>query len=134
MAFAAGAVDFGPWENQFVIGCGFDHLGIDGLPDKENVPGVFPQVLNLLINGTIGAIPIIGDLFSVWFRSHARNANLLRQAASQPYRRTEQDWLYVAGIIGGYGHTSAAHHCAGPVDRREALGHNRTRRRVGRKL
>jgi len=57
--------------------------------------------LNLLINGTIGAIPIVGDLFSVWFRSHARNANLLRQAASQPRRRTEQDWLYVTGIIGG---------------------------------
>ena len=57
--------------------------------------------LNLLINGTIGAIPIVGDLFSVWFRSHARNAKLLRQAASQPHRRTEQDWLYVTGIIVG---------------------------------
>jgi hypothetical protein len=57
--------------------------------------------LNLLINGTIGAIPIAGDLFSVWFRSHARNAGLLRRAATQPYRETQQDWLYVAGIIGG---------------------------------
>ena len=57
--------------------------------------------LNLLINGAIGAIPIIGDLFSVWFRSHARNAELLRRAASQPHRRIEQDWLYVVGIIGG---------------------------------
>jgi hypothetical protein len=57
--------------------------------------------LNLLINGTIGAIPIAGDLFSVWFRSHARNAGLLRRAATQPQRDTQQDWLYVAGIIGG---------------------------------
>lgn len=57
--------------------------------------------LNLLINGTIGAIPILGDLFSVWFRSHARNAELLRQAAAQPYRETQQARLYVAGIIGG---------------------------------
>ena len=37
--------------------------------------------LNLLINGTIGAIPILGDLFSIWFRSHARKADLLRRAA-----------------------------------------------------
>jgi hypothetical protein len=57
--------------------------------------------LNLLINGTVGAIPIVGDLFSVWFRSHARNAKLLRQAATQPHRETQQDWIYVAGIIGG---------------------------------
>jgi hypothetical protein len=57
--------------------------------------------LNLLINGTIGAIPIIGDLFSIWFRSHARNADLLRRAAAQPYRETQQARLYVAGIIVG---------------------------------
>ena len=57
--------------------------------------------LNLLINGTIGAIPILGDLFSIWFRSHARNAELLRRAATQPYRETQQARLYVAAIIGG---------------------------------
>jgi len=57
--------------------------------------------VNLLINGTIGAIPILGDLFSIWFRSHSRNATLLRRAAAQPYRETQQARLYVAGIIGG---------------------------------
>ena len=57
--------------------------------------------LNLLINGVIGAIPIAGDLFSIWFRSHARNAELLRRAAAQPYRETQQARLYVAGIIVG---------------------------------
>ena len=57
--------------------------------------------LNLLINGTVGAIPILGDLFSIWFRSHARNAELLRRAAMQPHRETQQARLYVAGIIGG---------------------------------
>ena len=57
--------------------------------------------LNLLINGTVGAIPIVGDLFSIWFRSHARNAELLRRAAAQPNRETQQARLYVTGIIGG---------------------------------
>lgn len=57
--------------------------------------------LNLLINGTIGTIPILGDLFSVWFRSHARNAVLLREAATNPDRGNHRDWLYVSGIIGG---------------------------------
>ena len=53
--------------------------------------------LNLLINGAVGAIPIIGDLFSIWFRSHARNAELLRRAASEPYRERQQAKLYLAG-------------------------------------
>jgi hypothetical protein len=57
--------------------------------------------VNLLINGTIGTIPVLGDLFSVWFRSHARNAGLLREAATKPQRNNRGDWLYVAGIIGG---------------------------------
>jgi hypothetical protein len=57
--------------------------------------------LNLLINGAIGAIPILGDVFSVWFRSHARNAELLRRAATQPSQETQQARFYVAGIIGG---------------------------------
>jgi hypothetical protein len=62
---------------------------------------VIRMSLNLLINGIVGAIPILGDLFSIWFRSHARNAELLRRAATQPYRETQQARLYVAGIIGG---------------------------------
>lgn len=56
---------------------------------------------NLLINGTIGAVPLVGDLFSIWFRSHARNAALLREAAMKPDRETHADWFYVTGIIGG---------------------------------
>ena len=57
--------------------------------------------VNLLINGSVGAIPVFGDLFSVWFRSHARNAALLREAAMKPDRETQPDWFYVGGIIGG---------------------------------
>ncbi len=57
--------------------------------------------LNLLINGTVGAIPILGDFFSVWFRSHARNAELLRRAATQPHRETQQARIYVVCIIAG---------------------------------
>lgn len=74
-----------------------------GLAARLQVPQIViaRMSLNLLINGTVGAIPIVGDLFSVWFRSHARNAELLRLAASEPYRETRQARLYVIGIIGG---------------------------------
>lgn len=74
-----------------------------GLATRLRVPRIVlaRMSLNLLINGVVGAVPIAGDLFSVWFRSHARNAALLREAATKPERETRPDWFYVGGIIGG---------------------------------
>lgn len=74
-----------------------------GLATRLQLPRIVlaRMSLNLLINGTVGAVPIAGDLFSVWFRSHTRNAALLREAAMKPDRETYADWFYVGGIIGG---------------------------------
>lgn len=74
-----------------------------GLATRVRVPRIVlaRMSLNLLINGVVGAIPIIGDLFSVWFQSNMRNAALLREAAMKPDRETRPDWLYVGGIVGG---------------------------------
>jgi hypothetical protein len=74
-----------------------------GLATRLQLPRIVlaRMSLNLLINGTVGAVPIVGDLFSVWFRSHAKNAALLREAAMRSDRETHADWFYVAGIIGG---------------------------------
>ena len=38
--------------------------------------------LNILVNAAVGAIPIVGDLFSVWFKSNRRNHDLLQKALS----------------------------------------------------
>lgn len=59
------------------------------------------MILNLLINGVVGAVPVAGDLFSVWFQSNMRNAALLRVAVTRPERETRPDWFYVGGIVGG---------------------------------
>ena len=74
-----------------------------GLATRLRVPRIVlaRMSLNLLSNGAVGAIPIVGDLFSVWFQSNARNAALLREAAVKPDRETRPDWFYVGGIIGG---------------------------------
>ena len=34
---------------------------------------------NLLLNAAIGAIPFIGDAFSLWFKSNSRNYKMMRQ-------------------------------------------------------
>lgn len=50
----------------------------------------------------IGAIPGIGDLFSIWFRSNLKNAQLLRRYTSKRITRaTPGDWLFVMGLLIG---------------------------------
>ena len=56
--------------------------------------------LNIAANALIGAIPVFGAIFSIWFRSNAKNADLLeRYAGSETRRAGLADWLFVAGII-----------------------------------
>jgi hypothetical protein len=56
--------------------------------------------LNVAGNALIGAVPVFGDVFSIWFRSNAKNADLLeRYARSEAPRAGLNDWLFVVGII-----------------------------------
>ena len=55
--------------------------------------------LNILINEAIGIIPILGDAFSFWFKSNARNYQLLRRYTIAPRRSTRSDWIFVAVVL-----------------------------------
>jgi hypothetical protein len=58
------------------------------------------MALNVLINGTVGIIPGVGDLFSFWFKSNLRNARLLRVHGTTDRRvSTAADWGFVVGLI-----------------------------------
>jgi uncharacterized membrane protein len=58
--------------------------------------------LNIALNGIIGAIPILGDLFSVWFKSNVRNVELLeRYAVADRRTSTAGDWIFVIGLLLG---------------------------------
>jgi Domain of unknown function (DUF4112) len=55
--------------------------------------------LNILINEIIGVVPVAGDAFSFWFKSNARNYEIIknhRLGSSVPGR---SDWLFVIGIL-----------------------------------
>jgi hypothetical protein len=55
--------------------------------------------LNILINEAVGIIPIVGDAFSFWFKSNARNYDLFRQHTAAPRRSTKSDWIFVAVVL-----------------------------------
>ena len=54
--------------------------------------------LNVAINGLLGSIPLIGDLFSVWFHSNVRNVELLERHGGERRASTVWDWLFVMGF------------------------------------
>ena len=54
---------------------------------------------NIALNGVIGAIPLVGDLFSVWFQSNVRNVELLERYAMGERASTLWDWAFVAGLF-----------------------------------
>lgn len=64
------------------------------------LPGIVlvRMALNVIINALVGAIPAVGDLFSLWFRSNERNLDLARGYLANPSKATVRDWAAVVGI------------------------------------
>lgn len=40
---------------------------------------------NLLLDFAVGAVPLVGDLFDVYFKAHVRNLKLLQKELGEPY-------------------------------------------------
>ena len=57
------------------------------------------MALNVLVNEIIGVVPVLGDAFSFWFKSNARNYDIIKnhRLGANPPRRS--DWLFVIGIL-----------------------------------
>ncbi len=63
---------------------------------------VMRMAANLLLNAAVGAIPVAGDLFSVWFRSNAKNYALLRAwqtGGQKPLEAADTRWANLGCIV-----------------------------------
>jgi Domain of unknown function (DUF4112) len=62
------------------------------------------MALNIGIYFVVGLVPIIGDIFAIWWKPNIRNLNLLRAratvSADQAREGKTSDWVFVAIIIG----------------------------------
>jgi hypothetical protein len=56
--------------------------------------------LNILLNELIGIVPVVGDAFSFWFKSNARNYQIVKNhtAASSGVSR-RSDWFFVIAVL-----------------------------------
>lgn len=57
------------------------------------------MVVNLLADLGIGAIPVIGDVYDVVFRSNARNLDLFRRHALDPGATTRGERAFLLGLV-----------------------------------
>jgi hypothetical protein len=56
------------------------------------------MVLNVLLEMSLGALPVVGDLFHVAWKCNRRNYRLLARVRQNPRAHTWRDWLFVAAI------------------------------------
>ena len=57
------------------------------------------MVMNVAIDSIVGAVPILGDLFDVGWKSNTRNAELLEQYVARPRTtRTASRWAVIAAV------------------------------------
>jgi len=79
-------------------------LYILGVAIRSGVPRstLTRMSLNIVIDQVLGTIPVLGDVFDVWWKSNLKNAELLRQTIGAPpeeqRRRKWLDWLFLAAV------------------------------------
>src|SRR5215213_7664170 len=55
--------------------------------------------VNILLNELIGIVPVVGDAFSFWFKSNARNHALIKQHTTGVRKAGRGDWIFVFGVL-----------------------------------
>jgi hypothetical protein len=57
------------------------------------------MAMNVLLNAALDSVPVVGDALSIFFRSNARNYELLQKHAGQARPSTTVDWLFLLGLF-----------------------------------
>jgi hypothetical protein len=59
------------------------------------------MALNILVNGVVGMIPVLGDIFVLLYKPNIRNLRILERYAGHGKEVTQSDWIFVSVLIGG---------------------------------
>src|ERR1700704_3707704 len=57
------------------------------------------MALNILVNEVVGIVPVVGDAFSFWFKSNARNYEIIKTHRLGSSAPRKSDWLFVIGVL-----------------------------------
>lgn len=67
---------------------------------RFRLPGIVlaRMVVNTIVDLAVGAIPLVGDVFDIVFRSNARNLALFRRHATDPGASTAEHRAFLVGL------------------------------------
>jgi hypothetical protein len=60
---------------------------------------IMRMALNVFVNELIGVVPVVGDAFSFWFKSNARNYEIIKHHRLGTTAPKRSDWFFVIGIL-----------------------------------
>jgi hypothetical protein len=58
------------------------------------------MLANSAVDLVVGAIPLVGDAFDLWFKANTRNLDLMRRHIEDPRASTRNEWLVLGSFIG----------------------------------
>jgi hypothetical protein len=59
------------------------------------------MVANILLETAISGVPVIGDIFHIFWKANRRNYRLLVRENEQPRSKTWRDWVFLAVLLLG---------------------------------
>ena len=57
------------------------------------------MMLNVAIETAVGSLPVVGDMFDIWFRANRRNYALMSKSLAETRRRPWTDWLFLSAAL-----------------------------------
>ncbi len=63
------------------------------------LPTLLRLIWNLVLDATLGAVPVIGDLYDAFSKANLRNVALLERALADPHLARRSDRLYLFGVV-----------------------------------
>lgn len=57
------------------------------------------MVTNILLETVVGGVPVVGDLFHVFWKANRRNYRILLREKERPRAKTWQDWIFLGAIL-----------------------------------
>ena len=57
------------------------------------------MVTNILLETVVGGVPVVGDLFHIFWKANRRNYRILLREKERPRAKTWQDWIFLGAIL-----------------------------------
>jgi hypothetical protein len=58
------------------------------------------MLVNSAVDLVVGAIPVLGDAFDLWFKANTRNLRLMHRYLAEPDAPTRPQWIAIAALVG----------------------------------